>query len=79
MQIIDNVNTFLGDDLKRSLRGQGKLRIAASCFSMYAFEALKDELKKIDSLEFIFTAKTFVTDEVSDKISKEQQKFISPS
>lgn len=79
MHILDNVNNLWGDDLKQSLNGSGgKLHIAASCFSMYAFEALKDELEKIDMLEFIFTAKTFVPDEVSDKIAKERREFHIP-
>ncbi len=42
------------------LKPDTKLKIAASCFSIYAFEALKKELSKIDSLEFIFTSPTFV-------------------
>ena len=56
MKIIDNINDLLGDDLKASLRAKSKLKIAASCFSIYAYEALKSELAKIGSLEFIFTA-----------------------
>jgi len=78
MDILDNVNNLWGEDLKQSLRDNSKLRIAASCFSMYAFEALKEELKKIDSLEFIFTAKAFIPDEVSDKIAKERREFHIP-
>ena len=30
----------------------------ASCFSIYAYVALKKELEDIDSLEFIFTSPT---------------------
>ncbi len=55
MEIIDNINRLLGDDFKQSLQPGAKLKIAASCFSIYAFEALKTELEQIDSLEFIFT------------------------
>ena len=54
MKIINNINDLLGDDLKTSLNDKTKLRIAASCFSIYAFEALKSELSKITELEFIF-------------------------
>lgn len=71
MELIDNISLPLGDDLKRSLKPGTRLKIAASCFSMFAYEALKEELGKIDSLEFIFTAPTFVPDEVTDKIRKE--------
>ena len=40
MEIIDNINNLLGDDLKKTLQPNVKLKIAASCFSIYAFEAL---------------------------------------
>ncbi len=78
MKIIDNINSLLGNDLKSSLQPKAKLKIAASCFSIYAFEALKSELSKIDSLEFIFTAPTFVPNEVTDKIRKESREFFIP-
>ena len=55
MEIIDNINKLLGDDLKSTITSDSKLKIAASCFSIYAYEALKKELSKIDSLEFVFT------------------------
>ena len=63
MQIIDNINHLLGDNLKQSITPGSKLKIAASCFSIYAFEVLKHELESIESLEFIFTSPTFVPDE----------------
>ena len=78
MKIIDNINTLLGDDLKVSIRPKDKLRIAASCFSIYAYEALKSEFSKIESLEFIFTAPTFVPNEVTDKFRKEHREFFIP-
>jgi hypothetical protein len=40
MEVIDNINNLLGDDLKRAMATGAKVRIAASCFSIYAFEAL---------------------------------------
>ena len=78
MKIIDNINSLLGDDLKDSLHSKSKLKIAASCFSIYAYEALKSELAKIESLEFIFTAPTFVPNEVTDKLRKERREFFIP-
>ena len=78
MKIIDNVNSLLGDDLKESINKGAKLKIAASCFSIYAFEALKSELSRIDGLEFIFTAPTFVPTEVTDKVNKERREFFIP-
>jgi hypothetical protein len=51
VEIIDNINRLLGDSLKQSVTPGAKLKIAASCFSIYAFEALKAELETIESLE----------------------------
>ncbi|GIK26217.1 MAG: helicase [Betaproteobacteria bacterium] len=78
MRLIDNINSLLGEDLKGTLRPGSKLKIAASCFSIYAFVALKKELESIDSLEFIFTSPTFVPEEVSDRLKKEQREFHIP-
>lgn len=44
------------------LRNGGKVAVAASCFSIYAFKELKTQLKKIDEFRFIFTSPTFVTE-----------------
>ena len=78
MEIIDNINHLLGDNLKQTIKPGSKLKIAASCFSIYAFEALKKELENIASLEFIFTSPTFVPNEVTDKIKKERREFHIP-
>lgn len=66
MELLDNINRLLGDDLKQTLKSGARLKIAASCFSMYAFDALKDELERVEERQFIFTSPTFVPDEVSD-------------
>lgn len=78
MELIDNINRLLGDDLKGTLKPGARLKIAASCFSMYAFDALKAELEKIDELDFVFTSPTFVANEVIDKIRKERREFHIP-
>ena len=78
MQIIDNINNLLGDDIRSVLDHGSKLKIAASCFSIYAFEALKKELEQIESLEFIFTAPTFVPEGATDKFKKERREFFIP-
>ncbi len=78
MKIIDNINFLLGNDIKTTLRSKSRLKIAASCFSIFAYEALKSELKKIESLEFIFTAPTFVANDVTDKFKKERREFFIP-
>ena len=78
MEIIDNINHLLGDSLKQTITPGAKLKIAASCFSIYAFEALKAELEKIESLQFIFTSPTFVPGEVTDRLKKEHREFHIP-
>jgi hypothetical protein len=78
MEVIDNVNRFLGDDLKRSITPNARVAIAASSFSIYAFEALNRELESIESLQFIFTTPTFVPSEVTDKARLEVREFHIP-
>ena len=78
MEIIDNINKLLGDDLKSTITSDSKLKIAASCFSIYAYEALKKELSKIDSLEFVFTSPSFVLTDELDNIKKQQREFHIP-
>ncbi|MDA1055631.1 MAG: helicase-related protein, partial [Planctomycetota bacterium] len=78
MQILDNINQLLGDNLKQTITPGSKLKIAASCFSIYAFEALKKELETIESVEFIFTSPTFVPSEVTDSVRKERREFHIP-
>ena len=78
MKIIDNTSLLLGDDLKATVGRGSRLKIAASCFSIYAFEALKSELSKAESLQFIFTAPTFVPMEVTDRLRKERREFFIP-
>lgn len=73
-EIIDNVNKTLKDDLTVSIHKDSKISIAAACFSIYAFEKLKKELKGIDQLRFIFTSPTFV----QEKTKKEKREFYIP-
>ena len=74
MELINNVNKTLRDDLMQQLQSGSRIAIAASCFSMYAFQELKEALKDIKELRFIFTSPTFVT----DKVSKEKREFYIP-
>ena len=74
MKLIDNVNTRLIDDLKENIQRKSKLAIAASSFSIYAFEALKKELEDIDELRFIFTSPSFL----QENFKKEVPKFFIP-
>lgn len=72
--IFDNVNTRIVDDLRAKLATHHKVSIAAASFSIYAFEALKDELESVDELRFIFTSPTFI----KEKQKKEKREFYIP-
>ncbi|NMM14671.1 MAG: DEAD/DEAH box helicase family protein [Rhodoferax sp.] len=78
MKLIDNINELLGDDFKKSIKPGARLKVAASCFSIYAFEALKRELETVESFDFIFTAPTFAADAVTDAAKKERREFHIP-
>jgi hypothetical protein len=78
VELIDNINRLLGDNFKASMAPGSKIRIAASCFSIYAFESLKEQLERIESFDFIFTAPTFVPDEVTDSGKKQRREFHIP-
>ena len=66
----DNITHTVADDLKVQLGKGGKVNVAAACFSIYAFEALKSELEDIDEFRFIFTSPAF-TKEFSTKQKRE--------
>ncbi len=74
MQIIDNIHRVLKEDLEKTILSGSKVSIAASCFSIYAFDELKAQLKDIDELRFIFTSPTFVT----EKANKQKREFYIP-
>lgn len=78
MRIIDNISSTLGDDLKKEISEGSRVKIAASCFSIYAYEALRDQLSNIERLEFIFTSPTFVAGEATDKVKKERREYFIP-
>jgi hypothetical protein len=71
MEIINNVNKTLKDDMLVTLRSGSKVAIAASCFSIYAFQELKEQLSDISELRFIFTSPSFVT----EKADKQKREF----
>lgn len=71
MELIDNKNKTLRDDLSVEIKKDSKVSIAAACFSIYAFQELKSQLKCVDELRFIFTSPTFTT----EKAKKEKREF----
>ena len=74
MELINNVGKTLRDDLIQQMQSKSRLSIAASCFSIYAFQELKETLKDIKELRFIFTSPTFTT----EKTPKQQREFYIP-
>jgi len=73
-KMIDNINTRVRDDLSETITKKSKLRIAAACFSIYAYEELKKNLSGIEDLQFIFTSPTFTM----DKAEKSKREFYIP-
>ena len=45
MKNFNNIDERVVDDLKKELKAQSKLKIAAASFSIYAYEELKKELE----------------------------------
>jgi len=78
MQLLDNINSLFGEDLKKALKPHSRLMIVVASFSIYAYEALKHELENVDSLEFIFTQPTFIPDEASDSGKRVRREFHIP-
>lgn len=78
MELIDNKSKLLGDDLQKEITKGAKLKMVASYFSIYAFEALRDELSEIEELQFIFPSPTFVNKGIKDNIKKEKREYYIP-
>lgn len=74
MEIFDNVTKIVRDDMEKTIKRNGKISIAAACFSMYAYSELKKQLESIDEFRFIFTLPTFVT----EKAQKQKREFYIP-
>lgn len=74
MKLINNITYTLSDDLHAEITSHSKLSIAAACFSIYAYEELKEQLEQIDQLRFIFTSPTFL----ATPTTKEKREFYIP-
>lgn len=74
METFNNTTKVVKDDLEKKIKSGSKVSIAAACFSIYAYQALKDELKNCDSFRFIFTSPTFI----AEKTPKERREFYIP-
>ena len=74
VKVFDNITELVRDDMKKSIKKGSKVSIAAACFSMYAYQQLKDELDKIDEFRFIFTSPTFI----KERAEKQKREFYIP-
>jgi len=74
MKFFDNVTNIVRDDMTETITRGSRVSIAAACFSMYAYNELKEQLEGVDELRFIFTSPTFVT----EKESKQKREFYIP-
>lgn len=57
-----------------TIRSGSRVSVAAASFSIYAFQELKEQLKDIDELHFIFTSPSFIT----EKADKQRREFYIP-
>ncbi|MCM1140496.1 MAG: SNF2-related protein [Muribaculum sp.] len=57
-----------------TIKSGSRVSIAAASFSIYAFQELKEQLKDIDELRFIFTSPSFTT----EKANKQRREFYIP-
>lgn len=71
MKIFNNMTSVVRDDLAEKLKAGSRISIAAACFSIYAYQALKDELEACEEFRFIFTSPTFV----AEKTPRERREF----
>ena len=76
MEFINNTTKTLKDDLSVQIKQGSKISVAAACFSIYAFQELKEQLTNIDKLRFIFTSPAFVIEKTKKAIAKECVEWI---
>jgi SNF2 family DNA or RNA helicase len=71
-KMLDNKKSgIVGDALKPYFKKNAKVAIMSSYFTIYAFEALKNELMKVEEVRFLFIDPTFT----SEKYSKDPSNF----
>ena len=62
METFNNTTKVVKDDLVKKIKLGSKVSIAAVCFSIYAYQTLRDELENCEEFRFIFTSPTFVAE-----------------
>ena len=74
VMFFDNVNAIARDDMLKTITKDSKVSVAAACFSMYAYEELKQQLENVEEFRFVYTEPTFT----AEKTSKEKREFFIP-
>ena len=74
MEIFNNTTKVVRDDLIKTIKSGSRISIASACFSIYAYQELKQQLESCEELRFIFTSPTFV----AEKSPKERREFYIP-
>ena len=74
MEIFNNTTKVVKDDLEKTIQHGSRISIAAACFSIYAYQELRQQLEACNELRFIFTSPTFV----AEKTPKERREFYIP-
>ena len=74
MEIFNNTTKVVKDDLIKTISSGSKVSIAAACFSIYAYQELKNQLSQCDEFRFLFTSPTFI----AEKTTKERREFYIP-
>lgn len=70
----NNTTRIVKDDLVANIEKGDRVSVAASVFSMYAYQELKDQLEGLDGLRFIFTSQAFT----KQRAPKEKREFYIP-
>lgn len=70
LKTYDNVNLKLVDGLRESIRKGDRLAIAGAAFSIYAYEALREELSGGEELRFLYTSPTFSSDKAKKSFAR---------
>ncbi len=74
MEIFNNTTKVVRDDLIKTISSGSKISVAAACFSIYAYQELKEQLSECEEFRFIFNSPTFI----AEKTTKERREFYIP-
>lgn len=65
----------IGDFLREKIQQDSKLSIVSAYFTIYAYEALKEKLDKIEHLRFLFSEPRFIKSLDPNKTDKKAYKI----